>query len=82
MKKEKIAIVSFYNGVKSNSIQEHSVSEFYQYANIHHYDFHLNNINYIPGRQIYFMKFYTLIEKIIEGLKEKKYDWLMYIYIL
>jgi len=72
LKKEKIGIVSFYNSIKSNSIQEHSVSEFYQYAKIHNYDFQLNYINYSPDREIYFMKLYNVIEKIIEGLKYKK----------
>jgi len=79
LKKEKIGIVSFYNSIKSNSIQEHSVSEFYQYAKIHNYDFQLNYINYSPDREIYFMKLYNIIEKIIEGLKYKKYDWLLWV---
>ncbi|KAG4097288.1 hypothetical protein H8356DRAFT_1395216 [Neocallimastix lanati (nom. inval.)] len=77
--KEKISIVSFYNGIKSNSMQEHSVSEFYQYANIHGYDYKLETINYSPGRKIFFMKFYSIIEKLIEGLKYKKYDWIFWV---
>eukprot|EP00833_Pecoramyces_ruminatium_P006610 jgi/Orpsp1_1/1180642/evm.model.c7180000074196.1 len=76
LKKERISIVSFYNDVKVNSIQEHSISEFYQYSKIHGYDFQFENINYTPGREIYFMKFYTVIEKIIEGLKYNKYEWI------
>jgi len=58
-------------------MQEHSVSEFYQYANIHGYDYKLETINYSPGRKIFFMKFYSIIEKLIEGLKYKKYDWIL-----
>eukprot|EP00833_Pecoramyces_ruminatium_P005443 jgi/Orpsp1_1/1179475/evm.model.c7180000069468.1 len=79
LKKERISIVSFYNDVKVNSIQEHSISEFYQYSKIHGYNFQFENINYTPGREIYFMKFNTVIEKIIEGLKYKKYEWIFWV---
>jgi len=34
-------------------------------------------MNYAPGRQIFFMKLYSVIEKMIEGLKSKKYDWIL-----
>eukprot|EP00833_Pecoramyces_ruminatium_P002279 jgi/Orpsp1_1/1176311/evm.model.c7180000057141.1 len=79
MKKEKISIVSFYNDIKVNTIQESSISEIYQYANIHGYDFELNSLNYSPGREIFFMKLFTVIEKILEGLKYKKYDWIFWV---
>jgi len=77
LKKERISIVSFYNNVKVNSIHEHSINEFYQYSKIHGYNFQFENINYTPDREIYFMKFNTIIEKLIEGLKYKKYDWIL-----
>jgi len=67
----------FFNGIKSNTVDENSVSDFYQYANIHGYDFYFGDFNYNPGRSIYFMKFYTILEKMIEGVKEKKYDWIL-----
>jgi len=76
-KKERISIVSFYDEIDSNSIQEHSISEFYQYANIHGYEFELKNVNYIPERVVYFMKLQALIDKLIEGLKYNKSDWIV-----
>jgi len=79
LKKERISLISFYNEIKSNTLQEHSVSEFYQYANIHNYEYQHYHINYVPERQIYFMKFYVLIEKLIEGLKNKSIDWLVWV---
>jgi len=78
LEKERISIVQFYDNLQSNSVAEHSASEFYQYANIHGYEYTLGNYNYIPGRIVYFMKFQALIEKISEGLKYKKYDWVVW----
>jgi len=80
LKKEKISIISFYDTVISNSIQEHSISELYQYSNIHGYEFQYTNFNYIPERNIYFMKCQTIIDKLIEGLKFKNIDWILYEY--
>ena len=77
LKKENITIISFYDNIKSNSVQEHSVSEFYQYANIHGYEFEYSNLNYMPERSIYFMKITFIIEKLLEGLKYKKYNWIV-----
>jgi len=48
---------------------------------IHGYEYQFNNLNYNTGRVIYFMKLNIVIEKIIEGLKTKKYDWILYIYL-
>ncbi|KAG4089179.1 hypothetical protein H8356DRAFT_1055489 [Neocallimastix lanati (nom. inval.)] len=79
IKKEKISIISFYNSIKVNTIEEHSVSEFYQYAKIHGYDFTFENLNYVAGRQIYFVKIYNLIYKIMEGLKYNKYNWVVWV---
>jgi len=79
LKKEKISIVSFYDEIDSNSIQEHSISEFYQYANIHGYEFELKTLNYIPERVVYFMKLEALIDKLIEGLKYNKFDWIVWV---
>jgi len=33
MKREKIFIVQFYNGIEVNTLEENSISEFYQYKN-------------------------------------------------
>jgi hypothetical protein len=79
IKKEKFSIVAFYEGVNVNTLSEHSISEFYQYAKLHNYEFQLYNMNYAPGRQIFFMKLYSVIEKMIEGLKSKKYDWIFWV---
>jgi len=79
LKKEKIGIVMFSNQIEANSLDENSISEFYQYSKIHGYDFQLSTYNYNPERKIYYMKLYTLMEKMIEGLKEKKYDWIFWV---
>jgi len=79
LRKEKISIISFYDGIEYNSIYEHSVSEFYQYANIHGYEFQFTNFNYIPESNIFFMKFQTIIDKLIEGLKYGNIDWIFWV---
>ncbi|ORX65230.1 hypothetical protein BCR32DRAFT_297784 [Anaeromyces robustus] len=79
LKEEKIAIVMFRDSITSNSIDENSVSEFYQYAKIHGYDFYYETYNYIPYRSIFFMKLFSIIERMIEGLKQKKYDWIFWV---
>jgi len=78
LKKERISILSFYDRIIPNTIQEHSVSELYQYANIHGYEFEFSKFNYIPERIVFFMKIQTIIDKLIEGLKYKKYDWIFW----
>jgi len=62
-------------------LEENSVSEFYQYSKIHGYDFYFSSNNYTPGREIYFMKLNIIIEKLIEGLKTLKYDWILLVKI-
>ncbi|ORX65231.1 hypothetical protein BCR32DRAFT_226203 [Anaeromyces robustus] len=78
LKKERIAIVMFSNRINPNSIDENSISEFYQYSKIHGYDFFVNTKNYNPDRKIYYMKTLSVLEKVIEGLKENKYDWIFW----
>eukprot|EP00833_Pecoramyces_ruminatium_P017266 jgi/Orpsp1_1/1191298/evm.model.d7180000084786.1 len=75
MKKERITIVMYSNIIKPNSIYENAVSSFYQYSKIHGYDFEFNHYRYDTERQIFYMKLNSVLEKIIIGLKEKKYDW-------
>jgi len=63
--------------IKVNSIYENAISEFYQYANIHHYHFHPYAIRYDSSREICYMKLLSVMESIIKGLKEKTYDWIL-----
>jgi len=77
LKKPQFSIIQFYNGIKVNSIEENSVNEFYQYSNIHGYDYYFQNFNYNPGRDIYFMKINLIIEYILKGLKERKNGWIL-----
>jgi len=67
----------FSNVIKVNSIYENAISAFYQYAKIHGYEFQYNHYRYDTERQIFFMKLNSVLEKIIVGLKEKKYDWIL-----
>ena len=53
------------------------MSELYQYANIHGYEFEYSEFNYMPERSVYFMKITVIIEKLLEGLKYKKYNWIV-----
>jgi len=80
-KKPKIAIVMFSNkfNVKVNSVYENAISEFYQYANIHHYHFNPYSIRYDSSREIVYMKLYSVLESLIKGLKEKTYDWIFWV---
>jgi len=71
------AVVMFANRIDPNSLFEHSVSEFYQYCKIHGYKFIFNSKRYDYGRDLYYMKLHVLIEAIIEGLKNKEYDWIL-----
>lgn len=77
MKKERIAIVMFSNVIKVNSAYENAVSAFYQYSQIHGYDFHFNHNRYDTERQIFYMKLNSVIETLINALKMKKYDWVL-----
>jgi len=78
-KKERISVVMFSNIIKVNSIYENAISAFYQYSNIHGYDFQFNHYRYDTERQVFFMKLNSVLEKIIIGLKEKKYDWVFWV---
>jgi len=78
LKKERISIVMYSNVIKPNSIYENAISSFYQYSKIHGYDFEYNHYRYDTERQIFFMKLNSVLEKIIIGLKEKKYDWIFW----
>ncbi|OUM67734.1 glycosyltransferase family 34 protein [Piromyces sp. E2] len=77
--KERIAIVMYSNFVKSNSLAEHAISEFYQYANIHNYKFLFYNQRYDKEREPFYMKIHALNEAIVYGLKEREYEWVMWI---
>jgi len=77
LKKERIAIVMFSNVIKVNSAYENAVSAFYQYSQIHGYDFHFNHNRYDTERQIFYMKLNSVIETLINALKMKKYDWVL-----
>jgi len=73
LEKKKFTIVQFSNRIAENSIEEYSVNEFFQYANMHGYDYELHEVNFVPIRQIYFVKLYSVLEMIMRDLKEKKY---------
>jgi len=67
----------FSNVIKVNSIYENAISAFYQYSQIHGYDYQLYRYRYDTERQVTFMKLNAIIEKIMIGLKMKKYDWVL-----
>ncbi|OUM61502.1 hypothetical protein PIROE2DRAFT_12503 [Piromyces sp. E2] len=71
----------FSNAVKPNSIYENAIGAFYQYSKIHGYDLHHYSYRYDVERQIFFMKLNSIIETLIIGLKEKKYDWILKKYL-
>jgi len=77
LKKENISVVMYSNIIKPNSIYENAISAFYQYSKINGYDFEFNTYRYDTERQIFFMKLNSILEKIMIGLKEKKYDWVL-----
>jgi len=77
IKEQRVAIVMYSNFVKSNSLSEHAISEFYQYANIHNYKFLFYNQRYDKEREPFYMKIHVLREAITYGLKEKEYEWVM-----
>jgi len=79
LKKERFSIVMFSNHINPNSIYENAISSFYQYAQIHGYEFQFNNYRYDTERQVFFMKLNSILEKVIIGLKEKKYDWIFWV---
>jgi len=79
IKKPKFAVIMYADNIESNSIYEHAVSEFYQYSDIHGYKFILNTKKYDDERKVFYMKLYVVQEAIIEGLKNKEYDWVFWV---
>ncbi|ORX45581.1 hypothetical protein BCR36DRAFT_585606 [Piromyces finnis] len=79
IKKPKFAIAMFANKIESNSIYENAISEFYQYTDIHNYKFFLNRVKYDNERSTFYMKINTLIEVVIQGLKTKACDWVLWV---
>jgi len=62
IKQPRIAMVTFVNEVKVNSMYENGISELYQYAKIHGYDFYVDHVVYDTDREIYYMKTNTIIK--------------------
>ncbi|ORX76536.1 hypothetical protein BCR32DRAFT_296185 [Anaeromyces robustus] len=79
LEKINIKIVQFYNGINVNSLEENSVSEFYQYSKIHGYDYHFYDFNFSPSRQVYFLKLYSVIDLMINELKNNRTGWIFYV---
>ncbi|ORX58452.1 hypothetical protein BCR36DRAFT_276944 [Piromyces finnis] len=77
-KKPRIALVKYHDQIKSNTEVENSISEAYQYSKIHGYEFQLYSERYDTERAIYYMKLHSILESLIIGLKEKKYDWIFW----
>jgi len=67
----------FSNKITPNGAYENAISSFYQYSKIHGYNFEFYHTRYDTERQIFYMKFNSIIEKIILGLKEKTYGWIL-----
>jgi len=79
IKKPKFAVVMFSNFIEPNSIFENAISEFYQYADIHNYEFFFNKKKYDNDRSTYYMKINSLIEAIIYGLKTGEFNWIFWV---
>jgi len=79
IKQPRIAIVTFSNFIKSNSIYENAINELYQYAKIHNYDLYIDKNNYNTDREIYYMKTNTIIKYLMKFLDEKTYDWIFWV---
>ena len=69
--------VNFSDRINVNTIYENALSELYQYADYHEYEFIYNYKNYDKKREIYYMKLHVVNEAIIQGLKTKAYDWIL-----
>lgn len=67
----------FVNSLKVNSVYENSISEFYQYSNIHGYDLYLYNKRYDYSRNIYYMKLDSILDIMIKALEKKTYEWIL-----
>jgi len=79
LKKTNISIIQFYNGIDVNSIEENSVSEFYQYSKIHGYQYYFYDYNFSPSREVYMMKLYAIMDIMINELKNKRTGWIFYV---
>jgi len=77
-KKPKFAIVMFADKVKPDSLYEHSISEFAQYADIHGYSFFVDNKIIDYNRQVYYQKLYSLLNYVIRGLNTNEYEWIFW----
>jgi len=69
----------FSNVINVNTIYENAISSFYQYSQIHGYELYFNHYRYDTERQVYFMKINVILEKLMEGLKNKNYDWIFWV---
>jgi len=75
---QNVAIVMYSENVKVNSYLENAISELYQYANIYGYKFIFNNQRYDRERESFYMKIHVLTEAVLQGLKEKEYEWIFW----
>jgi len=75
----KFAVVMFADNVKEDSIYEHAISQFAQYSDIHNYQFFLDTKVIDPERQIFYMKLYSIMKHLMEGLETKAYDWIFWV---
>jgi len=67
----------FANKIPVNSIYENSINEFYQYSKYYGYDYYLYRYRYDFEREIYYVKLESILETMIKGLKENKYEWIL-----
>jgi len=77
--KPNFAIVMLADKIVPNTIYEHSISEFAQYADTHGYYFFLDDLVMDHERQIYYQKLYSVMYYVMQGLKEKTYDWIFWV---
>jgi len=76
-KANRFAVVMFANKIPVNSIYENSINEFYQYSKYYGYDYYLYRYRYDFEREIYYVKLESILETMIKGLKENKYEWIL-----
>jgi len=73
------AIVMFADKVKEETIYDHAISQFAQYADVHNYKFFLEQKVIDPERPIFYMKLYSVLEYVMKGLKDKSYEWVFWV---
>lgn len=72
----------FYDeSTSTTSMYSDSYNDFKSYTQKYNYGLFINKNNYNQERVIFYMKFYTLIEYMIDAIKNKTYDWILYISI-